>query len=127
METTITAEEVRSRAEAYYRTILDGIYAVSRVDHGGRMDGYLAEQGRMAQMAPHEAPDELLTVVEVGKVLGIGKNAANRLVQRGIIRGLNLIGMKVRRRELESWMAAMEGMDLSDPAHPVPLQRGVFE
>ena len=51
METTITAEEVRSRAEAYYRTILDGIYAVSHVDHGGRMDGYLAEQGRMAQMA----------------------------------------------------------------------------
>lgn len=46
---------------------------------------------------------------------------------RGIIRGLNLNGMKVRRRELESWMAAMEGMDLSDPAHPVPLQRGVFE
>ena len=47
----IRLEEVRSRAEAYYRTILDGIYAVSHVDHGGRMDGYLAEQGRMAQMA----------------------------------------------------------------------------
>lgn len=47
----IRLEDVRSRAEAYYRTILDGIYAVSHVDHGGRMDGYLAEQGRMAQMA----------------------------------------------------------------------------
>ena len=46
----IKLEDVRSRAEAYYRTILDGIYAVSHVDHGGRMDGYLAEQGRMAQM-----------------------------------------------------------------------------
>ena len=43
-------------------------------------------QGIAAQMAPHEAPDELLTVVEVGKVLGIGKNAANHLVplQRGV-------------------------------------------
>ena len=47
----IRLEDVRSRAEAYYRTILDGIYAVSHVDHGGRMDGYLAEQGRIAQMA----------------------------------------------------------------------------
>ena len=47
----IRLEEVRSRAEAYYRTILDGIYAISHVDHGGRMDGYLAEQGRMARMA----------------------------------------------------------------------------
>lgn len=84
-------------------------------------------QGIAAQMAPHEAPDELLTVVEVGKVLGIGKNAANNLVQNGIIRGLNLNGMKVRRRELESWMASMEGMDLSDPAHPVPLKRGALE
>ena len=47
----IRLEDVRSRAEAYYRTILDGIYAISHVDHGGRMDGYLAEQTRMAQMA----------------------------------------------------------------------------
>ena len=47
----IRLEDVRSRAEAYYRTILDGIYAVSHVDHGGRMDGYLAEQTRMAQIA----------------------------------------------------------------------------
>ena len=47
----IRLEDVRSRAEAYYRTILGGIYAVSHVDHGGRPDGYLAEQGRMAQMA----------------------------------------------------------------------------
>lgn len=51
MANNITAEEVRSRAEAYYRTILDGIYAVSHVDHGGRMDSYLAEQVRMARMA----------------------------------------------------------------------------
>ena len=47
----IRLEDVRSRAEAYYRTILDGIYAVSHVDHGGRMGSYLSEQVRMAQMA----------------------------------------------------------------------------
>ena len=47
----IRLEDVRSRAEACYRTLLDCIDTVSHVDHGGRMDGYLAEQGRMAQMA----------------------------------------------------------------------------
>ena len=45
------------------------------------------------------------------------------LVQSGIIRGIKLNGMKVRRRELERWMAAMDGMDLEDPRNPVPIER----
>ena len=45
------------------------------------------------------------------------------LVQSGIIRGIKLNGMKVRRRELERWMAAMDGMDLEDPRNPVPIGR----
>lgn len=70
-----------------------------------------------------QTPDELLTVVEVAAVLGVGKNYANMLVQSGIIRGIKLNGMKVRRRELERWMAAMDGMDLEDPRNPVPIER----
>ncbi|MBF1684851.1 MAG: helix-turn-helix domain-containing protein [Selenomonas sp.] len=70
-----------------------------------------------------QTPDELLTVVEVAAVLGVGKNYANMLVQSGIIRGIKLNGMKVRRRELERWMAAMDGMDLEDPRNPVPIGR----
>ena len=69
-------------------------------------------------------PDRLLNVTEVAKALGIGKNAANRLVQDGVIPGIRLNGMKVRRRVLEEWMEAMEGMDLSDPKNPVPLAMG---
>ena len=74
-------------------------------------------------MQPRQTPAELLTIAEVGQVLGVGKNYANKLVQGGVIRGLRMNGMKVRRRELESWMQAMDGMDLTDPFHPVPIQR----
>lgn len=78
-----------------------------------------------AVIRERQTPDELLTVVEVAKVLGVGKNYANMLVQTGVIRGIKLNGMKVRRLELERWMAAMEGMDLTDPLHPVPIVREV--
>ncbi len=74
--------------------------------------------------APARAPDRLLNVTEVAKALGIGKNAANELVQNGIIPGIKLNGMKVRQRVLEDWLEAMEGMDLSDPKNPVPLAMG---
>ena len=74
--------------------------------------------------APARPPDRLLNVTEVAKALGIGKNAANELVQNGIIPGIKLNGMKVRQRVLEDWLESMEGMDLSDPKNPVPLAMG---
>ena len=77
----------------------------------------------MTVVRERQTPDELLTVIEVAKVLGVGKNYANMLVQSGIIRGIKLNGMKVRRRELERWMEEMEGMDLEDPQNPVPIER----
>ena len=72
-------------------------------------------------MGERQTPDELLTVKEVAKILKVSLNYANHLVQSGIIPGLKKNGMKVRRRALEAWMAAMEGQDLSDPAQPVPI------
>lgn len=69
----------------------------------------------------YQTPDKLLSVRDVAKALHIGTNTANKLVQTGVIRSLNLGGRKVRRRELEAWMERMEGMDLTDPLHPVPL------
>ncbi len=74
-------------------------------------------------LGERQTPDELLTVKEVAKVLKVSLNYANHLVQTGIIPGLRMNGMKVRRRALEAWMAAMEGQDLADPARPVPIQR----
>lgn len=71
---------------------------------------------------PMRAPDELLTIQEVAKVLKVGVNYANMLVQSGIIPGIKMNGMKVRRHALEEWMASMEGLSLEDPAHPKPIE-----
>ena len=73
---------------------------------------------------PEQAHDELLTVKDAAKVLHVGINAANSLVQSGVIPHIKLNGAKVRRRALETWMASMEGKDLSDPANPVPITKG---
>lgn len=88
---------------------------VSAIERAGR--------ALAATMQPRQAPDELLRVQDVARTLSVSVNYANMLVQQGIIPGLRMNGMKVRRRALEEWMAAMEGKDLTDPAHPVPLQR----
>lgn len=78
----------------------------------------------MAKAMPvRQTPDELLTVKDVARVLHISINSANALVQSGVIPGMRLNGMKVRRRALEAWMESMEGMDLADPANPVPIER----
>lgn len=74
-------------------------------------------------MPTRQTPDELLTVKDVAKVLKVSINYANQLVRTGVIPSIQLNGRKVRRRALEAWMASMEGMDLKDPAHPVPLER----
>ena len=44
--------------------------------------------------------------------------------KRGAARHSKLNGAKVRRRALETWMASMEGKDLSDPANPAPITKG---
>lgn len=87
---------------------------VSAIERAGR--------ALAATMQPRQAPDELLRVQDVARTLNVSVNYANMLVQWGVIPGLRMNGMKVRRRALEEWMAAMEGKDLTDPAHPVPLQ-----
>lgn len=72
--------------------------------------------------AVYQTPDRLLTVTDIAARLRVGKNTANMLVQKGVIKSLNLGGKKVRERELESWLERMEGFDLSDPFHPVPME-----
>lgn len=70
-----------------------------------------------------QTPDELLTIEEAGKVLHLGRNRAYELFATGAIPTIELNGRKVRRRTLEAWMEANEGMNLEDPLHPVPIQR----
>lgn len=69
-----------------------------------------------------QTPDELLTIEEAGRVLHLGRNKAYEFFATGAVPIIKLYGRKVRRRALEAWMEANEGMDLTDPLHPVPLQ-----
>lgn len=81
-----------------------------------------AGQSLAASMPAKEEPDALLTVREVADTLQIGKNAVYGLIQQGVLPGTKLNGQfKVRRRALETWMASLDGMDLTDPQHPVPI------
>lgn len=83
-----------------------------------------AGQSLAAALPAKEEPDVLLTACEVAETLQIGKNAVYNLIQRGVLPGMKLNGQfKVRRRALEAWMSSMDGMDLTDPLHPVPLLR----
>lgn len=108
--TTLYRREVKPLESAAIEMMI-----VNAIERTGRaMSKYMGER---------QTPDELLTVKEVAKILKVSLNYANHLVQSGIIPGLKMNGMKVRRRALEAWMAAMEGQDLSDPAQPVPIQR----
>ncbi len=64
----------------------------------------------------------LLSASEVAETLQIGKNAVYSLIQKGVLPGMKINGQfKVRRRALEAWMASLDGMDLTDPQHPVPI------
>ena len=46
----IRLEDVRSRAEACYQTLLNCIDTVSHMHHNGKLDDYLDEQRRAAHM-----------------------------------------------------------------------------
>lgn len=56
----------------------------------------------------------LYTVIEVSKILRIGKNKVYELIELGLLPALNLGGLKVRKEALEKFLADYEGFDLSD-------------
>ncbi|MGN1316695.1 MAG: helix-turn-helix domain-containing protein [Acutalibacteraceae bacterium] len=56
----------------------------------------------------------LYTVMEVSKILRIGKNRVYELIELDLLPALNLGGLKVRKESLEKFLADYEGYDLSD-------------
>lgn len=56
----------------------------------------------------------LYTVMEVSKILRIGKNKVYELIELDLLPALNLGGLKVRKESLEKFLADYEGYDLSD-------------
>ncbi len=57
----------------------------------------------------------LLTIPEVAKALGVGKDTAYKLVSSGQLQALKLGSLKVRRAEVERFLLQAEGYDYSDP------------
>lgn len=59
----------------------------------------------------------LYTVKEVAELLKTNQNYIHRLRKVGLLRFLKLGSFKVRKSELERFLADNEGKDLTDPSH----------
>lgn len=62
--------------------------------------------------------DTLYTVIEVGKVLKIGKNRVYELIHAGLLPAMKLGGLKIRKTALCEFEKKYEGYDLTDPYNP---------
>lgn len=60
---------------------------------------------------------KLFTVIETGKVLGIGRIKVYELIKGGFLPALNLGGLKVRRESIDEFLSKYEGYDFSDIKH----------
>ncbi len=57
---------------------------------------------------------KLLTVLEAGKVLGIGRIKVYELIKNGYLPALNIGGLKVRREALDEFLMKYEGYDFTN-------------
>lgn len=60
------------------------------------------------------ATKKLLTVIEAGKVLGIGRIKVYELIKKGYLPALNIGGLKVRREALDEFLTKYEGYDFTN-------------
>lgn len=58
--------------------------------------------------------DYLYTVSEASKILRVNNNAVYSLIKKGHLSAIKLGLIKIRKKELESFMERIDGMDLSD-------------
>ena len=57
---------------------------------------------------------KLYSVIEVSKMLGIGKAKVFELINGGYLPAMNLGGMKVRKETIDEFLTKYEGYDLTD-------------
>ena len=62
-----------------------------------------------------------MSVIETGKVLGIGKIKVYELIKGGFLPALNLGGLKVRKESIDEFLSKYEGYDLTDIKNIVKL------
>lgn len=63
----------------------------------------------------------LLTVTQAASLLQTQENAVYSLIKAGKVRALKLGNLKIRRQEIDRFLAEGEGYDFSDPQHVRPL------
>lgn len=64
---------------------------------------------------------EVFTIKEVAKILKCNVNFVYKLKDAGLIKFMKLGTLKVRKAELERFLAEAEGYDLTDPFNIKPL------
>ena len=57
---------------------------------------------------------KLYSVVEVSKILGIGKVKIYELIKKGYLAAMNLGGLKIRKETIEEFLTKYEGYDFKD-------------
>lgn len=68
----------------------------------------------MAYMNKNIEQKKLYSVVEVGKLLGIGKVKVYSLIKDGYLTAMNLGGLKVRKETIELFLEKYEGHDFKN-------------
>lgn len=63
----------------------------------------------------------LYTVPEVAKLLKVNQGKVHEFRKAGLLKFMKLGAYKVRASELDRFLAACEGYDVTDPEHIVPL------
>lgn len=64
---------------------------------------------------------KLFNVIEVSKMLGIGKAKVYELIKSGKLSALNLGGLKVRKEAIDKFLDKYEGYDITNKANNVSL------
>ena len=73
--------------------------------------------------AEKTTPEMVYTVKQTADIMHCGVNYVYTLIKTGQIKYMKLPGIRIRRSTLEAFIESCEGMDLSDPEHPVEIAR----
>lgn len=65
---------------------------------------------------------KLFTVVETGKILGIGKVKVYELIKHGLLKAMNLAGLKIAAAEIDRFIEVYNGKDLANLDDVVDLK-----
>ncbi|SKA91540.1 DNA binding domain-containing protein, excisionase family [Caloramator quimbayensis] len=74
-----------------------------------------------------ESQDILYTVSEVAELIKCNTNYVYQLIKTGLLPGLKLGSMKVRRIALLEFLEKYQGYDLTDPSNIKPIEQNTID